>query len=189
MERTMAPELKKERQLLTAEELWQMGDIGRCELVEGELIRMNPTSGEHGRVATAITIALGTFVRQHRLGDVLSGEVGFFLRRDPDTVRGVDVMFYASGRLADVDMSRFLELPPDLAVEVISPGDRWTEVQEKVGEYLDVGVRLIWMVDPVTRSVHIYSSEGAIRRLSEDDILDGGDALPGFALPVGDLFG
>jgi Uma2 family endonuclease len=176
------------KKLLTAEELFKLGDIGPCELVEGELIMMSPTSGEHGEIVALITTALSNFARPNRLGHVLAGEAGTLIKRDPDTVRGVDVMFYAAGRLDSVDRRKYLPLPPDLAIEVVSPEDRWNDVELKVTEYLDAGVRLVWVVDPHTRTVRVYKPGWEMRRLAVGDTLDGGDVLPGFTMPVGDLF-
>jgi Uma2 family endonuclease len=149
---------------------------------------MSPPGGEHGEIVALITIALGNFVLSNRLGRVLAGDAGFLIKRDPDTVRGVDVMFYAAGRLAGVDRRKYLSLPPDLAVEVVSPEDRWSEIEAKVGEYLAAGVRLVWIVDPRTRSVRIYKPGWAMHRLGEEDSLDGEDVLPGFTLVVSEIF-
>lgn len=176
-----------EEKLLTAEEMFAMGDAGPCELVEGVIIRMTPTVMIHGIIVTRLSEALNRFSREHNLGQVGAGDVGFITRRDPDTVRAADVLFIAAGRLSGAKGEGFLPIAPDLAVEVVSPGDRWSEVLTKVNEYLTAGVRLIWIVDPRTRTIHVYRP-GRVEQLSADDTMDGGDVLPGFALPVGDIF-
>jgi Uma2 family endonuclease len=183
-----APPEVTTKELLTAEELWEMGDVGPCELVAGEMVKMTPTSRGHGRIVARLSRILGNFLEDHPLGEVQAGDVGFVVKRDPDTVRAADVMFYTAERLADVPDTGFLPIAPDLAVEVISPGDRWSEIQEKMSEYLDAGVRLTWVVDPRTRRVYIYRPGREVRRLAESDVLDGEDVLSGFTMPVGELF-
>jgi Uma2 family endonuclease len=173
--------------LLTAKELFAMGDIGPCELVEGVIVKMTPTVMKHGIIVTRVSKVLDIFVQEHKLGQVGAGDVGFITKRDPDTVRAADVLFIAAGRLAGVEGEGFLPIAPDLAVEVVSPGDRWSEVLTKVNEYLAAGVRLVWVVDPRTETVHVYRL-GRVEQLSADDTLDGGDVLPGFALLVSEIF-
>ena len=113
--------------ITTAEQLLAAGDIGRCELVRGELILMSPTSYHHGRVAGRIYELLSAHVRQHRLGDTLVGEPGFYLERHPDTVRAPDVAFVQAERAAHAPARGFYDGAPDLAVEVLSPDDRASE--------------------------------------------------------------
>jgi Uma2 family endonuclease len=102
-------------------------------------------------------------------------------------VRAADMVFIAAGRLAGVEREGFLPIAPDLAVEIVSPGDRWSEILTKVHEYLDAGVRLVWIVDPRTQTVHVYQP-GQVEQLSAEDTLDGGDVLPGLTLPVREIF-
>ncbi len=175
--------------LLSAEDVLAMGNIGRWELVKGELIKMNPAGGEHGRLAMSIGAILWNFVRTHKLGEVFGAETGLYTERDPDTLRAADAMYYSTGRLAQVaDLAGFLTVPPDLAVEVVSPGDHWTEIEEKVTEYLTAGVRMIWVVNPRIKSVHVYRPGKEVRRLSDDDHQMGEDVLPGFEVSVAELF-
>lgn len=173
--------------LLTGEDLLRLGDIGRCELVKGELIPLSPAGGIHGRHTARIVQLLQDFVDEHDLGSVYGAETGFYLSRDPDTVRGVDAMFYSRERLDPAEeIEGFLPFAPDLAVEVVSPSDKWTEVEEKVDQYLSVGVRLVWVINPRRRTVSIYPG-GKV--LHETDVLTGGEVLPGFSCPVARLFG
>jgi len=180
--------LQKERALVTGEELLAMGNIGPCELIEGEIILMSPAGEEHSIVEANIGSELRTFVRQHKLGKVGVGEVGVYTRRQPDSVRGADVIFISNERAAQRGSSGFLDVAPDLVVEIISPDDRWSEVMKKLGEYFAIGVRLAWVVDPETQSVYAFRSLTDMRRYEANDTLPGDDVLPGFSLPVAEVF-
>jgi Uma2 family endonuclease len=174
------------RTLLTGEDLLRMGDIGRCELVRGELIALAPAGDGHGRKTIRTGAVIFNFVEEHDLGTVHGAETGFYLSRDPDTVRAADAMFYSKERLdPDEEIEGYLPIPPDLAVEVVSPGDTWTEVEDKVEEYLSAGVKVVWVLDPKRKTVKVYPDEKTLR---ENDTLDGGKVLPGFAVPVWRLF-
>jgi Uma2 family endonuclease len=159
------------------------------ELVRGVLRRVMPASGAHGLVVIQATLALGLHVRARGLGELFSEATGFLLARDPDTLLCPDVAFVAGERLAAAGLGQpFLELAPDLAVEVLSPGDRKTAVRAKVDEYLAAGVRAVWALDPATRTVRVHQRGGIELLLSEHDVLDGGDIVPGFRCPVAALF-
>lgn len=175
--------------LITAGELLLMPDTaGKQELVAGRIVTMPPVSDGHGITQLGLGAHLRQFVRQRALGEI-AVEVGFILRRNPDTVRGPDIAFIAAGRLrAQPTGNAYREGPPDLAVEIISPNDRATEVEEKVQEYLDAGTRLVWTVNARTRTVTVYYPDGMARVLRGDDVLDGADTLPGFAIRVEDVF-
>ena len=176
--------------LVTADELMELPDDGqRYELVEGRLRAMSPAGFDHGGVAVRIGGRLDEFVRGRRLGRVVGAETGFRLSRDPDTVRAPDAAFVAADRLPPRDeQHRFLELAPDLAVEVVSPTDRAGEVTEKAFAWLAAGVSLVWVVYPAQRLVAVYSPDGSVthRRVGEE--VDGGAVLPGFRLPVDEIF-
>jgi len=175
--------------LLTADDLLQMGDVGRAELVKGELVKMVPSGGEHGTLTMNVGALLHNFVKLRKLGRVFGAETGIFISRDPDTVRAADAAYMSNERLAQIsDLTKFLDVAPDLVVEVISPSDSWSSIEEKVSEYLAAGVRLVWVFNPKTRSVHIYRPASKVRRIVEGDVLDGEDVLPGFAAPVKELF-
>ena len=176
--------------LVTADELAELpGDGCRYELVDGNLRVMSPAGFEHGRVALRIGARLDEYVRVRRLGHVVAAETGFRLSRDPDTVRAPDAAFVAADRLPPRDeQQRFLELAPDLAVEVVSPTDRAAEVTEKALAWLAVGVSLVWVVYPAQRLVAVYLPDGSVRHRREGDEVDGGAVLPGFRLPVADIF-
>ncbi len=170
----------------TAEDLLRAGDIGRCELVRGNLVMMVPTGGEHGDIAYEIGFRLGEHVRPRRLGKILAAETGFLIAREPDTVRAPDVAFLRAGRVAI--SPGYVEGAPDLAVEVLSPDDRRGYVREKVKEWLEAGTRLVWVVDPRTRTVAVHEPGRKTRVLREANVLRGGDVLPGFELAVRDIF-
>lgn len=170
----------------TAEELLRAGDIGRCELVRGKLVMMVPTGGQHGDIAYEIGYRLGEHVRPRKLGKILAAETGFLISRDPDTVRAPDVAFVRAGRVA-ISPS-YVEGPPDLAVEVLSPDDRPGYIREKVKEWLEAGTRLVWVVDPGARTVAVHEPGRKSRVVRESGVLPGGDVLPGFALAVRDIF-
>jgi Uma2 family endonuclease len=179
-----------EKTLLTADDLLRLPDDGmRHELVRGELRTMPPAGGEHGIVAGEAFGVLRDYVRPRRLGVVFAAETGFFLAHSPDLVRAPDVAFVAAGRLQGERPPRgYVDLVPDLVVEVISPYDRAADVEEKVEDWLEAGVRLLWLVHPRRRWVTVYRSRHDIRRLTADEELDGGDVLPGFTCRVADLF-
>jgi Uma2 family endonuclease len=175
--------------LLSAEAALEMSGIGRWELVKGELIRMSPAGGTHGELTAVLAQVLRNFVRPRKLGKVFGAETGFYTGHDPDTVRGADALFYSNARVEELgDLTGFLRLAPDLAVEVMSPGDTWYEIEEKVAEYLTAGVRLIWIVTAKTKSVHVYRPRQEALRLSREDKLTGEDVLPGFEVTVAELF-
>ena len=115
---------------------------------------------------------------------------GFILRRDPDLVRAPDQAFVSQARLeANPPPERgYWELAPDLAVEIISPEDRAGEIEEKVRDYLQAGVRLVWLLYPLTRRAHVYAADGSVRVILEERELDGEDVLPGFRAPLAELF-
>ena len=175
--------------LLTAEDLLALPDDGYTyELLEGELRQMPPTSGEHSRVELYIAFWLMHFVYSHRLGKVYGSDAGFRLKRSPDTVLCPDTSYVRAERVPQDDRSGIMELAPDLAVEVVSPSNTINEMDDKVAAYLEAGTSLVWVVRPRRRQVTVYTPDSPIRIFSENDVLDGGDVLPGFSLPFIDFF-
>lgn len=179
-----------EPQLMTADQLLRLPRNGqRHELVNGELRTMPPAGFEHGDLTVVSAVALATFVRAHNLGRVVAGEPGFLLTRNPDTVRAPDVGFVSRERLVGVGRVRgYWPGAPDLAIEVISPNDLYTEVEEKIATWLAHGTRLVFVVNPRQQSVTVYRPGQPARRLGPDDILDGEDVVPGWKLPLRELF-
>jgi len=150
---------------------------------------MSPAGGDHGRVAMRIGSLLDQHVRRSGSGTVFAAETGFILSRDPDTVLAPDVAFVSSERLAGLkDTSGYLELAPDLAVEVISPTDTFTEVEKKASIWLQAGTRMVLLVDPAARSVYVYRGRKQVVALDESDELEADDVVPGWRVLVGTFF-
>jgi Uma2 family endonuclease len=173
---------------MTAEELLRLNlPDKRTELVKGVLVVREPAGYRHGEVAMNVALVLGNFVKAHQLGRLLAAETGFKLFANPDTVRAPDVAFVRSDRVPDPPPTGFPAMAPDLAVEVLSPDDRPGEVLEKVGDWLNAGVRLTWVVDPVRSVARVYRADGTETRLAVGDMLDGEDVLPGFSCRLTDV--
>lgn len=175
---------------ITAEQLerWP-DDEERIELVRGRIERVSPAGGPHGRTAARLLRLLGNHVAERGLGEVYAAETGFLLARDPDTVRAPDAAFVRGDRVADLEKpTGFLAGPPDLAVEVVSPSDTNEAVDAKILDYLDAGTRQVWVISPRHRTLRVVESRRSSRILGPDDVLDGGDLLPGLSLRVGELF-
>jgi Uma2 family endonuclease len=172
---------------MTADELLAMPDDGiRRELVEGELREMVPAGGDHGEIGMRLGWRLAQYVETGKLGVVYSSDTGFRLARDPDTVRCPDVGFIARERYAR--FKGVVDRAPDLAVEVVSPHDTYSEVRSKVHQYLEAGTQMVIVLDPPSRTADVYRSRTDIRELSENDVIDGEDVVPGWRLPVRDIF-
>ncbi len=176
--------------LLTAEELFDAGDLGRGELVVGRFIQMPPPGYIHGRVETRISQALANYEDQFETGYVAGGEVGIVIKRNPDTVRAADVLFISKERFEQSGWQKgYLEVAPEIVVEVMSPSDRWSEVRRKLDEYFSINVLQVWVAEPETKSVYVYYDKGRkIIRLTENDILTSEAILPEFSLPVEKIF-
>jgi Uma2 family endonuclease len=172
--------------LLTAEELLRTHlPDKQVELVRGILVVREPPGYRHGDVTARLTKALMDGVDARGLGRVLAAETGFKLSADPDTVRAADVAFVSRERLPDPAPSGYLALAPDLVIEVLSPGDRPGETLAKVGDWLNAGSRLVWVVDPNRRVARVYRPDGSETLLTENDVLNGEDVVPGFECRLG----
>ncbi len=184
-----------QEKFVTVEDFWEIAhlpehDGKRLELVEGVIYEMPPAGGEHGEIGANLLITIGTEVRERNAGHITTAETGYILFTNDEgkpTVRAPDVGFISYQRYPNRLPVTFIPLPPDLAVEVVSPNDRAEDIDSKIGDYLRAGVRLIVFVYPASRSVSVFRGN-QIARLSGDDRLDFGDVLPGFSLRVGDLF-
>ena len=173
---------------ITGEMLYRMVDLGPCELVRGRIIPMSPANWRHGILTARLTEALARQSKPKRVGRVLTGEVGVYTGRDPDTVRGADVAFISNERLARVQSKSFLDVAPELLVEVISPSNTWQDTQDKVKEYFGVGAEVVWVVEPKPRRVLVYRDATTAETLGEADALRGTGVLAGFELALADLF-
>ncbi len=175
---------------VTADQLLRMPDDGyRYELVAGELRKMTPAGWRHAIVAGKLHSRLGQHVERECLGEILGAEPGFLTARDPDTVRAPDIAFIHKDRFpAKEPDEAFWPGTPDLAVEVVSPGDTVGEVDDKVRMWLDAGAGMVWVVNPKWRNVTVYRSATDIKTLTENDELDGEDVVPGFRCRIADIF-
>jgi Uma2 family endonuclease len=175
---------------VTSEELLAMPDDGsRYELVRGELRRMPPAGSEHGYLAMRIASRLERHADANGLGRVYAAETGFKLASDPDTVRAPDAAFVSRTRIEEAGrIAGYWPGPPDLAVEVVSPGDTHAQVVEKALTWLEAGCRMVLVADPDRRTVTVYRSLDNIRILTEGGSVDGADVVPGWRLPVAELF-
>ncbi len=175
---------------ITADDLLAMAEDGqRRELVKGEVRSMAPAGGEHGRNGARLLVLLGTYVVQHGLGEVFAAETGFRVERSPDTVLAPDVSFLTRERWESLERPEaYIDGAPDLAAEVVSPSDSSEEVHEKALRWLEAGVRLLWVVHPRRQTVTVYTPDRRATVLGLEDTLDGGDVVPGFSLPIQQLF-
>ena len=174
---------------MTAEELLRnQPRHKRSELVRGRLVVREPAGARHGAVTHQIARRLGNYVDERGLGRVYAAETGFQLESDPDTVRAPDVAFIARERLPESEPAGFPDYAPDLAVEVPGAGDRPGEVLAKVADWLNAGVRVVWVVDPERHVARVYRADGSESQFAEDDALNGEDLLPGFSLRLADIW-
>lgn len=174
---------------VTGDELLHMPECNPCELVSGRIVPMTLTSPAHGRIEVNVAAALKQFLRTRNLGVVMAGEVGVFTARSPDTVRAPDILFLSHERDARrTSRQGFLDVAPELAVEIISPTDRPDQVRRKLAEYFAAGVRLAWVIDPAARAVRVHRGVSDVQSLACGETLTGGDVLPGFEIPVDDVF-
>ena len=176
--------------LMTAEDLLALPDDGwRYELIRGVLHRMSPGGLEHSDIGSEVLTRLRVYVHERDLGLVVGPDAGFFFERDPDTVRIPDVAFIRAERLPPPDQRSGLSpVVPDLAVEVVSPNDRPGEVADKIAFYLAHGVPLVWAIYPRTRTVVAHRPGQEPRTFGVGDVLEADDIIPGFRLPVADIF-
>lgn len=150
---------------------------------------ISPAGWEHGQVAGVVQILLGHFIRKNRLGRVFAAETGFLLRRNPDTVRAPDFAFIANESIPPSDpVEAYWPGAPDLAVEVLSPGDTVREIDEKIEDWLAAGCKAVWVIDPKLQTITIYQSKTDVQLLTFDDTLRDFPLIPGFSAQVGDFF-
>lgn len=181
--------------LITADELLVMprrdehGNYCILELIRGEVKRMSPTGITHGFLCIEVGAEIRDFVKANDLGITCGAETGFVVERDPDSVIAADVAFISHERLATIENpDKFGPSAPDLAVEVLSPGNRRGEIEEKIALYFAAGARAVWVFNPTKKTVALYTSPTDFYVLNENDTLEGGEVLPGFKLELSKLF-
>ena len=180
-----------EAKLLSAADLLRLDGEGvRGELIRGVLCETMPAGQRHGKIVAKLVAVLVNFAEAGSLGTIVASDSGVWLDRDPDTVREPDIAFTSVERLPlDEDVAGYAEVVPDLVVEVASPSDSQREVHDKAHMWLNHGVRLVWVVQPESRTVDVYRPDEEIVTLGEQDALDGLDVLPGFTCDVSAVFG
>ena len=149
---------------------------------------MSPTGYTHGRIESKFAKMLHQYVEQHNLGEILTGEVGIYTRRNPDSVRGADVAYISNERFSQVQSRSYLDVAPELIVEVLSPDDRWSDIMDKLAEYFAIDVQVVWIADPKHQQVFVYRSLTEIERFTADDELPGEPVLTDFKVPVSEFF-
>ncbi|MEM6282572.1 MAG: Uma2 family endonuclease [Chloroflexota bacterium] len=174
-------------QKLTVEAFWEQYAGQPYELVNGEIMAMPPAGMEASFIALQIGTYINLFVMEHKLGWTTTADGGYML--DNLNLRAPDVAFTSHERLPQQqDFTKYGQVPPDLAVEVVSPNDSAGEVQHKVALYMEKGVTLVWVVYPKTRTVYVHRPDADVKVLKDSDTLTGGDVLPGFTLSVRSIF-
>jgi Uma2 family endonuclease len=173
--------------VITDEELLALPKDGnRYEVVDGELVVVSPAGFRHEEVIAKLIMRMGSFARDRGLGTVLGSDLLYIL--PSGNRRGPDVSFVSASRITAETRARpFPRMAPDLAVEVVSPNDRPRRILDKVGEYLESGVRLVWVIDPQKRRAVAYRSMTETTEIAADGALDGGDVLPEFQCPLTDI--
>ncbi len=176
--------------LLTAEDLLRLSSQGvKGELINGVLHETVAVGKVHARIAIRMGGEFDRHARRHRLGQVGGTDGGVLIERNPDTVREPDVYFVSAERLPlDDDSDGYLEVMPELVVEIVSPNDRERDVAEKISMWLEHGVSMALEVRPAERTIAIHRPGVPAVTLTGEDVLDGGDVLPGFSLPLSEIF-
>jgi Uma2 family endonuclease len=173
---------------MTAEELMRLPDDGlQHELIKGEHLTMPPPNPEHGLVVNNVAFLLTSYVRPHYLGKVITGDAGFQLESDPDTVLGPDVAFIRLERIAGIS-TQYFPGAPDLVVEILSPGDRRGKVEAKASMWLEAGAAAVWLINPKARTVDVRRDAGEKKILTVEDELTGDEVIPGFRCRVAEIF-
>lgn len=180
--------------LMTANEFFDSPYAESCELIRGRVVPKGgkfeidmPTGAKHGAVTDELETRISYFVRQNKLGKVFAAETGFILAEG--TVRGIDISFVGNEKLAKFGIPEsFFPAAPDLAVEVISPGNTSDEIQNKIEEYLSAGTKLIWIVYPKQKMIHVHRQSSVIKILRATDELDGEEVIPNFKCKLSEIF-
>ena len=179
-----------DEKLMTADEFWALPDSDRPqELVRGRIVDMNVPGPRHGQLCGRMVQILMNFVDEHDLGHVLCNDSGVVTERDPDTVRGMNVSYYSYSRLPKGPLpAKYVDVVPDLIVEVRSPEDRWPRILKKISEYLEAGVSAVCVLDPKTETARAYLADDTEHTVKGDEELTFPNILPGFAVPLRRFF-
>ncbi|HEY2253267.1 MAG TPA: Uma2 family endonuclease [Planctomycetaceae bacterium] len=174
---------------LTAEEFFLLpdpSDGSQQELVRGRIFSVPPPGGLHGVTCAKVVRKIGAFVDDHCGGHLACNDTGFITERRPDSVRGPDISYWSADRLKEIPVG-YIEISPDLLIEVLSPSNTSTQIRTKLQEYFAKGVHLVWVIAPEDRTITIYRMPDEGRLLHESAVITGEDALPGFECRVRDL--
>lgn len=175
--------------LMTVEDVERLPESERFEIMRGEVRSMPPSNFDHSDISLGIGARVREFVMRNNLGRVVGADAGFILSRMPDTLLAPDAAFVRGERLpARDERQQFLEVVPDLAIEVLSPSNTATEMSDKVLAYLEAGTQLVWVVDPFRKIVTVFTPDRSSHIHIEGETLDGGDVLPGFSVAVAEIF-
>lgn len=185
----MTTALLEREKLITGEELLAMLGMECAELIDGVIKGWPVQGGEHGYLEVEIGGELRNFSKKQKLGRVMAGETGVYIRQYPDRVRKFDVGFISRERLPQRPPMKYLDVAPEVVVEIMSPTDRWnSDLREEIEDYFSIGVEEVWVVEPARESVRRYFSADHYETLEDDDELHGNGVLAGFSLKIADLF-
>ncbi|MFL6195403.1 MAG: Uma2 family endonuclease [Thermoanaerobaculia bacterium] len=173
---------------MTGEELLRRPDLEPCELIDGRVVPRMPTGNKHADLESELNMRLRLYGKESKRGRAVGGEAGIYIRRNPDTVRAADVAFISKERDLQPEAMGFLEVAPELVVEILSPDHRSGRLDEKLRDYFSAGVQVVWVVDPEKRRVLIHRSPSDVAVLDERQSLTDEELLPGFSLPLSELF-
>lgn len=175
-------------QFYTAADMERFPDDVRYELIRGELCPMPPPGAEHGSITARLSSRVTIYIEDNELGECFAAETRFVIEQNPDTVLAPDFAFISKERLPAKLPKGFLRIAPDIVLETRSPGDTKREVSLKVARWLQAGAKIVWVIDPETRTLTVHRSGMVPRILGLEDMLTGEEVLPGFTLPIRRLF-
>ncbi len=186
---TQARPLPPTDRLVTAGEFADHPEWGPSELIKGKVVPLTNPKPLHGVLMSEVAYRIQEFVRPRKLGLIFSGDAGVIIERGPDTVRGPDVGFISQARAAKQgSLEKYFSVAPELCVEIVSPSDHWSDITEKVDMFLSIGVAIVWIIDPKLRNAHVFRKGREVLVINAASALDGEDVLPGFRLPLQELF-